>query len=80
MSTITHNIAVLGAGMGIGMGLAFGVALMTSLRDEGLEVTRIPWGSLGAYLLASVAIGLMAALLPARRASRVDVLKAIGTE
>lgn len=73
-------IAVLGAVMGIGMGLAFGVALMTSLRDEGLEVTRIPWGSLGAYLLVSVAIGLLAALLPARRASRLDVLKAIGTE
>ncbi len=73
-------IAVLGALMGIGMGLAFGVALMASLRDEGLEVTRIPWGSLGAYLLASVAIGLLAALLPARRAARLDVLKAIGTE
>lgn len=73
-------IAVLGALMGIGMGLVFGIALMASLRDEGLEVTRIPWSNLGVYLLASVVIGLLAALLPARRAARLDVLQAIGTE
>lgn len=73
-------IAVLGALMGIAMGLVFGIALMASLRDEGLEVTRIPWVSLGVYLLASVLIGLLAALFPARRAARLDVLKAIGAE
>lgn len=73
-------IAVLGALMGIGMGLVFGVALMASLRDEGLEVTRVPWLSLGVYLLVSVVIGLLAALVPARRAARLDVLRAIGTE
>ncbi|MEO7352021.1 MAG: FtsX-like permease family protein [Marmoricola sp.] len=73
-------IAVLGALMGIGMGLVFGIALMASLRDEGLEVTRIPWQILGIYLLAAVVIGLLAARLPARRAARLDVLQAIGTE
>ncbi len=73
-------IAVLGALMGIGMGLVFGIALMASLRDEGLEVTRIPWVSLGVYLLAAVLIGLLAARLPARRAAHLDVLRAIGTE
>jgi putative ABC transport system permease protein len=73
-------IAVLGALLGIAMGLAFGVALTASLRDEGLEVTRVPWLNLGAYLLAAVLIGLLAARFPARRASRLDVLKAIGTE
>ena len=73
-------IAVLGALLGIGMGLVFGIALMTSLRDEGLEVTRIPWQNLAIYLLASVVVGLLAARLPARRAARLDVLRAIGTE
>jgi putative ABC transport system permease protein len=73
-------IAVLGALMGIGMGLVFGIALMASLRDEGLEVTRIPWQNLGIYLLAAVVIGLLAARLPARRAARLDVLRAIGSE
>jgi putative ABC transport system permease protein len=73
-------IAVLGALMGIGMGLVFGISLMASLRDQGLEVTRIPWQSLGVYLLVAVFIGLLAARLPARRAARLDVLRAIGTE
>jgi putative ABC transport system permease protein len=73
-------IAVLGAVLGIAMGLVFGVSLMASLRDQGLEVTRIPWGSLAAYLVVAVLIGLLAARLPARRAARLDVLRAIGTE
>ena len=73
-------IALLGAVLGVAMGLVFGVALMASLRDEGLEVTRIPWLDLGLYLLASVVIGLLAAWLPARRAARLDVLTAIGAE
>ena len=73
-------IAVLGAVLGVAMGLVFGVSLMASLRDEGLEVTRIPWISLASYLVVAVLIGLLAAVLPARRAARLDVLKAIGTE
>jgi putative ABC transport system permease protein len=32
------------------------------------------------YLVAAVVIGLLAARLPARRAARLDVLRAIGTE
>ena len=47
-------IAVLGALLGIAMGLVFGVALTASLRDQGLTVTRVPWVSLAAYLLAAV--------------------------
>ncbi|MBV9832532.1 MAG: ABC transporter permease, partial [Marmoricola sp.] len=73
-------IALLGAVLGIAMGLVFGISLMASLRDQGLEVTRIPWGSLVAYLVVAVLIGLLAARLPARRAARLDVLRAIGTE
>ncbi|SDS46750.1 putative ABC transport system permease protein [Nocardioides scoriae] len=73
-------IAVLGAVLGLAMGLVFGIALMASLRDEGLEVTRVPWGSLGLYLVAAVVIGLVAAVLPARRAARLDVLRAIEHE
>ena len=73
-------IAVLGALLGLGLGLVFGLALMQSLRDEGLEVTRVPWVSLGGYLLAAVVIGLVAAVLPARRAGRLDVLDAVSQE
>ena len=73
-------IALLGAILGIAMGLVFGVSLMASLRDQGLVVTRVPWVSLAAYLVVAVLVGLLAARLPARRAARLDVLRAIGTE
>jgi putative ABC transport system permease protein len=73
-------ISVLGALLGIALGLVFGIALMTSLRDQGLEVTAVPWPSLAGYLVAAGVIGVLAALLPARRAARLDVLRAIATE
>jgi putative ABC transport system permease protein len=73
-------ISVLGALLGVACGVVFGVALMYALRDEGLEVIDIPGGQLGLFLGLSIVIGVIAALLPARRASRLDVLQAISTE
>ena len=73
-------ISLLGAILGVVLGLGFGVALMYALRDEGLEVISIPYDQLGIFLLVSLVIGVLAALLPARRASRLDVLRAIATE
>jgi putative ABC transport system permease protein len=73
-------IALLGALLGLAMGIFFGVVLMRALRDEGLEVISIPWGQLVLFLLLSLVIGVLAAVLPARRAARLDVLKAIATE
>jgi putative ABC transport system permease protein len=73
-------IAVLGAVLGVGMGLVFGLALMTSLADEGLEVVQVPVGQLAAYVVAAGLVGVLAAVFPARRAARLDVLRAIATE
>lgn len=73
-------ISVLGALLGVAMGLLFGTALMATLRNQGLEVTRVPWANVVAYLLAAAVIGVLAAIFPARRAARLDVLKAISTE
>jgi putative ABC transport system permease protein len=73
-------ISVLGALLGVGMGVIFGVALMSSLRDQGLSVTSVPIGSLSGFVLAAAVIGVVAAVLPARRAARLDVLTAIATE
>jgi len=73
-------IAVLGALLGVAMGVIFGVALMSSLRDEGLTVTRIPTVSLNAFVLSAAIVGVVTAVLPARRAARLDVLTAIATE
>lgn len=73
-------IAVLGAVLGLLLGLCFGIVLMYALRDEGLEVISVPGVQLGVFLLLSIVIGFLAALFPARRASRLDVLRAIADE
>ena len=73
-------IAVLGAVLGVALGLLFGVVLLQSLRDEGLEVISIPWVQLALFFLVSVIVGVLAAVLPARRAARLDVLAAIATD
>ena len=73
-------ISVLGALLGVAMGLVFGIALMYSLRDEGLEVISVPGLQLVVFLVLSLVIGVLAAVFPARRAARLDVLQAIATE
>lgn len=73
-------IAVLGAVLGVVMGLGFGIALMYAVRDQGLEVISVPVGQLAVFLVLSVVIGVLAAVFPARRAARLDVLRAIATE
>lgn len=73
-------ISVLGALLGVLCGIGFGVALMYALRDEGLEVISVPAGQLLLFLVLSILVGVLAALLPARRAARLDVLQAISTE
>ncbi|HET6651934.1 MAG TPA: FtsX-like permease family protein, partial [Nocardioides sp.] len=73
-------IAVLGAVLGVGMGIVFGLALMTSLADDGLEVITVPGWQLAGYVLAAGFVGVLAAVFPARRAARLDVLQAIATE
>ncbi len=73
-------ISVLGAVLGVLLGIGFGVAMMFALRDEGLEVISVPVGQLAIFLVLSLAIGVLAAVFPSRRAARLDVLQAIATE
>jgi putative ABC transport system permease protein len=73
-------IAVLGAVLGVALGTGFGVALMYSLRDQGLEAISVPAGRLGVFLVLAVVIGVLAAVVPARRAARLDVLRAIAAD
>ena len=73
-------VAVLGASLGVGMGLAFGVALQRAISDQGIDVLAIPWLELVVFVALAAVAGVLAAVLPARRAARLDVLRAIGTE
>ncbi|MFD0903752.1 ABC transporter permease [Actinomadura sediminis] len=73
-------IAVFGAVLGIGIGVAFGAALQNALADQGLTVLSVPVLTLCAYMAVAAVIGVLAALWPAWRAGRMDVLQAISTE
>ncbi|HSJ19782.1 MAG TPA: FtsX-like permease family protein [Nocardioidaceae bacterium] len=73
-------VAVLGAVLGVLMGIAFGVALQRAIADQGIDVLAIPWVRLSAFVLVAAAVGVLAAVVPARRAARLDVLRAISTE
>jgi len=72
--------ALFGAVLGTVLGLGLGVALQRGLRTQGLEVLAIPWGTIVTVLVLSALAGVVAALLPAIRAVRLDVLKAIATQ
>ncbi len=73
-------VGVFGALLGVTLGLAFGLGLVRALRDDGLTDLAIPWLGLTAFVLAAGALGVLAAVFPARRAARLDVLRAIYTE
>jgi len=73
-------ISLLGAILGCVLGLIFGFAILAAVRDEGLEVISVPWGQLVVFLVLAVVAGVLAAITPAWRASRLDVLAAITTE
>ncbi|MGI8435039.1 MAG: ABC transporter permease [Nocardioidaceae bacterium] len=73
-------IAILGAVLGVAMGIAFGVALQRAIADQGVDVLFIPWGRLAIFVAVAALVGVLAAVLPARRAARLDVLRAISAE
>ncbi len=73
-------MSLLGALTGIALGTASGIALSRALADQGISSLEVPVGTLVAYLVVAAVVGVLAAIGPARRASRVDVLRAITVE
>ncbi|MEV5972629.1 FtsX-like permease family protein [Streptomyces sp. NPDC051921] len=73
-------IALFGALLGLGLGLGWGTAAQKLLALEGLGVLEIPWPTIVAVFVGSAFVGLFAALVPAFRAGRMNVLNAIATD
>ena len=73
-------IALQGTVLGLGVGLFFGWALVRALADQGLVAFAIPAGSLAVIVGLAALAGVAAAVLPARRAARLNVLRAVVTE
>ncbi len=73
-------IALFGALMGLGLGLVWGATAQQLLAESGFGVLEIPWTTIGTVFVGSAVVGLIAALVPAFRAGRMNVLGAIATE
>ncbi|MGI5376005.1 ABC transporter permease [Streptomyces sp. CA-251387] len=73
-------IALFGALLGLGLGMGWGATAQKLLALEGLNVLDIPWPTIIGVFIGSAFVGLFAALIPAFRAGRMNVLNAIATE
>jgi putative ABC transport system permease protein len=72
-------ISVFGALLGVVLGVGLGVAIVKIFGGDFLKLT-IPWGYIVATLVLGVLAGIAAAILPAIRAGRLNVLQAIAYE
>jgi putative ABC transport system permease protein len=73
-------ISLFGTALGLAVGLLGGWGIVRALRDDGFQVFQIPIASLIGLSLAGIVVGLVAALIPAWQAGRMNVLDAINTE
>ncbi len=70
-------IAVFGTTLGLAVGTFFGWATVRAMADQGIDTLTVPVASLAVVTLIAAFAGAIAAVLPARRAAKVDVLKAL---
>jgi putative ABC transport system permease protein len=71
--------ALIGAILGMVLGIVFAALIAQPLKDEGFTLSY-PIGTLVLLLVFAAAVGVVAAILPARRASRLDVLQSLQYE
>src|SRR4051794_31728594 len=70
-------IALLGTTLGLAIGVGFGSAMVKAMEGQGLNTLTIPLDQLAVVAIIAAFAGVGAAILPARRASRLNVLDAI---
>jgi len=73
-------ITVLGSTIGLGLGLFFAWSIGKALEEDGFTTYQVPYVGVAAVVVVSALFGMLAALYPAWRAGRLDVLDAIATE
>jgi putative ABC transport system permease protein len=71
--------ALIGATLGMAVGIFLAAITSTALSKYGL-VFALPYKSLAAFVVVAILAGTLAAILPARRASRLNVLDALQYE
>ncbi|RZU49525.1 putative ABC transport system permease protein [Krasilnikovia cinnamomea] len=73
-------ISVFGALLGLAVGAGLGAAVVRALESEGITDLVFPWQQMGIYLGLAAVVGVVAAVAPAVRAARLNVLGAIAHE
>jgi putative ABC transport system permease protein len=73
-------ISVIGGVAGAALGVGLGAALTQALKGTMITTLAVSVPQIGVYLLVAVGAGVLAAVGPARSASRVDVLQAVVTD
>ena len=71
--------ALIGATLGMGIGAFLAGLVAHALSDQGVLFV-VPFTSLGVFVGLAILAGIVAAILPARRASRLNVLEALQYE
>jgi putative ABC transport system permease protein len=73
-------IAVLGSTIGLGLGLFFAWSIGKALEEDGFTTYQVPYVGVVAVVVISALFGMVAAVYPAWRAGRLNVLNAIAAE
>jgi len=73
-------VALQGTLLGLLVGVFFGWALVRSQKNSGIPVFSIPYKTLIIMIILAGLAGVVAAILPSRRAAKLNVLRAIVTE
>ena len=71
--------SLLGAVTGIILGIGLGWVIVFALKDQGLSSFQIPVGTTIFIMVMSFFVGIIAAIYPAWRATKVDILSALNT-
>jgi putative ABC transport system permease protein len=71
--------ALIGAALGLPLGIALAALVTQALSDMGIAFA-IPGAALAVFALTAILAGVLAAIFPARRASRLNVLDALHYE
>ena len=70
---------LIGAALGMPLGIFLAALVTTALADEGVSFS-LPVTTLGVFALVAATAGIVSAVLPARRASSLEVVEALGYE